>query len=312
MTVCRVFIAIWIVALLSACGDLGGEPEVVATRPPDQPPTPEPVAGTVSGRIVLGTAGASLPDDLAVTLRVFDPDEGEESFESTIDAEGTFVFDDVMIHANRRYYVTVLFARGFFVSDIVRGDPANPVLELPITVYERTDDPEAVTITLMLLQFELGGEGLQVSHIVNVRNETDRLFLSEDVVTEYQQASLYITLPPDALNIEFSDPERFALTIQDKTVVDTQPVFPEEVHPVHVFYELPFEDGREEVTFPVNYRLEGVIQFALPESLTVAGDTLTRVAGASEAGDGFVTYEAEVTLAAGESFAVEVIEAIDE
>lgn len=257
--------------------------------------------GTVSGTITSGTAGAALPADLKVTLHIVDAAFNEETRETALSPDGGFTFADVPIRSDRRYFTTVQFADGFFVSDLVPGDPTAPDLSLPITVYNVTTDPSVIHIASMLGQIVPGPDGLQVVQIVTFRNDSDSIFLSNEVTAEFQQASVRLTLPSGALVNEFAgSSDRYILTADGAGVIDTQPVFPDENHVVHVMYTLPYTDGAE-IVQPLDYPLAGSVQFLLDESLALTSSQLAPRGPQTMGGVTYLTYGGDLELAAGEA-----------
>lgn len=282
-------------------------PPPAATEEPAAAAAPTQVAaaaearGVVSGAITSGTAGAELPEGLSVTLHIVDAAFNEETREAELDANGRFVFDDVPIRADRRYFTTVRFAEGFFVSDLLPGNPAEPSLDLPITVYSVTADPSVIRIASMLAQVVPSAEGLQVIQIVTYRNDSDRIFLSDDTMGEFRQASVRLSLPPGAVVREFAgDSERYAVAADGTAVIDTRPVFPGEDHIVHVMYTVPYS-GRAEIAQPLDYPLAGRVQLLLDNALTLTSSQLPPRGAQAMGGATYLTYGGDLALAAGDA-----------
>lgn len=301
---------------LASPGVIDAEPQPVppevALIPPTvaaagaQTPAPTVAAvseapGTVSGTIVSGTAGVELPADLTVTLHTVDAAFSEETRTTTIGPDGSFAFADVPVRSDRRYFTTVQFAGGFFVSDMLPGDPAVPDLSLPITVYGVTADPSVIHIASILGQIVPGPDGLQVVQIVTFRNESDSIYLSEEITGEFQQASVRLTLPAGAVVNEFAgSSDRYLLAADGAGIVDTQPVFPDENHVVHVMYTLPYTAGAE-IAQPLDYPLAGSVQFLLDQSLTLTSSQLPPRGPQTMGGVTYLTYGGDLELAAGEA-----------
>lgn len=257
--------------------------------------------GTVSGVITSGTAGAGLPENLSVTLHIVDAAFNEETREAVLGPDGSFSFEDVPIRADRRYFTTVQFSEGFFVSDLLPGDPAAPALELPITVYSVTADPSVIRIASMLAQIVPAADGLQVIQIVTYRNDSDRIFLSDEVTGEFQQASVRLTLPAGAVVQEFAgDSDRYVLAADGSAVTDTRPVFPGEDHIVHVMYTVPY-NGRAEIAQPLDYPLAGRVQLLLDSTLELTSSQLPPRGAQTMGSATYLTYGGDLALSGGET-----------
>lgn len=276
-------------------------PTTAAGTPVPTQTVPAEAVGTVTGTIISGTADAPVPADLTVTLHIVDDQFSEQNRETTLNPDGSFTFADVPIRADRRYFTTVMFAEGFFVSDMLRGDPASPALDLPITVYDVTVDPSVVQIQSVLAQIAPSTEGLQVIQIVTYRNTSDRIFLSREVVDEFRQESVRLTLPQGAVIREFADStERYIIAEDGGSLVDTQPVFPGENHIVHVLYTLPFS-GSADIVQPLDYPLTGSFQMLVDSALRLSSSQLIARGAQTMGGATYETYSGALSLGAGET-----------
>lgn len=262
----------------------------------------EDVVGTVSGTVVNGTAGGDLPVDLPVTLYIFDPQFNQQRFEATAGPDGAFRFEDVRIDAANSYAVTATYRDRTFVSRIQRGDPASPLLSLPVTVYELTEDPAVISITGIVYQISAIGDGLQVVQVMSVRNNGDRVFTSGNEVAEGQFAALTVSLPPAAIVMGFPEGgQRYIVSEDQSTVIDTAPVLPGEDHLVQVVYFLPYESEGAIIEQPVNYALAGQVRLLLqPTTLRLTSDQFADI-GVQSVGEMIYSgYGGDLNLNAGD------------
>lgn len=228
------------------------------------------VVGTISGTIDNATAGADIPVDAELTLHILNENMEEILIDGTINPDGTFLFDDVPVGAELGYFVTVFHADGYFSSDFVRGDVENPDVELPITVVEMTTDSSVLSISEMVMQYEVVGDNVQVVQLVTFENDSDRMFLSEMMLTDQIHASVMIPLPEGARVME-TEQMRGRFVVAENTLIDTRPVYPEDSHVVHVIYQLPLTAATT-MTHRVNYPVSGAVQVFAPEQVTITGE----------------------------------------
>ncbi|MBC7810845.1 MAG: c-type cytochrome, partial [Burkholderiales bacterium] len=161
---------------------LAALPEAQPEQPnaTDEAPAPEGTAevsastvGTITGTVSNGTSGGEVSAELTVTLHQVDSDFNDETLETTIDADGAFTFEDVSLDPALTYVVVATYRERNFVSDIVQPDAeamSAGMLELPVTIYELTEDPAVIEIASMVSQITGIGEGLQVAQVINFRN----------------------------------------------------------------------------------------------------------------------------------------------
>lgn len=256
----------------------------VIGRQPDTPAsTPEAEAvvseGTISGRVTNGTAGGSIPEDLTVTLYLLEITAGgvrNETLETTTDADGNFRFENVTLDPERGYIVSAVYRERIFASDIIPGNEVITAPEMPLTVYDLTEDPTVIKVASIDIQVDALGEGLQILQEVVFRNNSDRLYTNTLGVGDNRFASVLINLPPGAAGVAFPDsPNRYIYVQEQATIVDTIPVVPGEDHTVLFSYFLPYEDGAV-IEQQVFYGLDGTVNLRLyPDTIRVTSAQLT-------------------------------------
>lgn len=259
--------------------------------------------GTISGTVINATLDEPVSAEAEAVLHIINAQLEEELVTTDIDENGVFTFTDVPIRINRRYMVTVQYGNGFFVSDIVSGNPELTEIDLPVTVYDLTNDASTISIDELLLQINPIEGGLQIIQIMRFSNNSDRLFLTEQVVDEFRQASVSVTLPEMAQIFDFDNPDRYM--VDGQTVTDTEPIFPDESHFVHVMYGLPY-DGDDELALPIDYMMDATVRILAAEGITLSGDELIST-GPQDFGEVvFNEYQGEVSRAAGETLVYEL------
>jgi len=291
---------IWAAVAYARSLSLQNREAVGAQEPPEPESTVEASAsGTITGKISNGTAGGSTPSDLNVTLFVFDAQFNNQRFETVADGEGNFRFDDVAFGPDFAYAVTTSYRERTFASEIIRGASAS--FDLPVTIYELTEDTAFLTITGMVYEITAVGGGLQVTQVMIVKNSSDRLFTSNNEVQDNQFASVVITLPPGAIVLGFPDnPQRYTVSEDQKTIIDTAPVIPGQDHIIRVIYLVPYETSAI-IEQPINYALEGPVRLLVrPETVRATSELLPAV-GPQTVGDAtYSGYGATLTLNQGD------------
>jgi mono/diheme cytochrome c family protein len=154
------------------------------------PATDEPTAlaragfGTVSGTVENKT-GSTLPSDLKVTLRGYehgaDPNTGAQevfSQQGTVDEDGSFVFEEVEIPANRIFIAAVTYDGIELQSDYAIVKEGDTRVSLPtIPLYGKTEDASRLVIDEARIFLEYGTDGIQVFNVYSFRNPGDETVL---------------------------------------------------------------------------------------------------------------------------------------
>jgi mono/diheme cytochrome c family protein len=228
-------------------------------------------SGVISGQVRNGTPGASIPDDLVVSLRAFDMNASfVDLITTTIATDGTFRFDGIDATVPAQYEPLAVYEDipyfGGLDSAIVLSEQ-QPEVDVDIVVYETTEDSSDVRIERlhMVLDFEAGQ--MQVAELYILSNDGDKAF-----VGTVEDGTLPITDPPNSLSFRPGGDSSRYLTLADG-IADTVPIPPgvstaESV----VVYNLAY-DGDLELSRPLPYDVDTVnILVPAEAGVEVTGD----------------------------------------
>jgi mono/diheme cytochrome c family protein len=184
----------------------------------DIEPEAEIPEGSVTGRISNGSAGASLPIDLEVTLLGYDGDQETVTESMTVGSDGKFTFEGLEYVPGRLFFTMIHHEGLTYRSDVAHVTSDGTPLDLPITIFETTNDPSAMRVERLHLIVDFPAEGLlRVVELWVLANDSDRVLT----------APLQIALPEGATNLSFEDGAlggRFEIT--DGGFVDLEPIPP--------------------------------------------------------------------------------------
>lgn len=262
--------------------------------------------GVIGGQIVNGTAGGSVPSNLAVTLFIFDSGFSANSppqrLETTSDASGRYRFDDVPLRADSAYAAGVAYQDRLFISDFARPETAQEALELPVTIYERTADPAVISITALSGQITPVGGGLEIVQFFRFRNASDYVFSTDIELADNLYTSVELPLPRGAQPLRMdADDERFITRADPPALIDTVPVLPGEDHIVRIAYFLPLAGSEISVAQPVAYPFEGRAEIVIhPNTIALAGGGFVPVE-TEDSSRATGIYYADLTLEAGDA-----------
>lgn len=162
-------------------------------------PTQSPPAAPeqVSGYIVTGTPGQSLPPNLKV---IFEYQRNSDSviISQTVplDAQGRFVVTETQMSHGDVMRARTDYDEITYFSDVV---PVGLQATLPITIYERTTDASTVRANVLHVIAQSTDQGLSVNEVYVLSNSADR------VVANPGQPVLHFSLPAGATQIS-ADP----------------------------------------------------------------------------------------------------------
>ncbi|MCY4019386.1 MAG: cytochrome c [Chloroflexi bacterium] len=228
--------------------------------------------GEISGRVQHGSARGIVPPDTAVQLQFGNPEIGFSIAETSLDADGNFVFEDIPLTGDISYVIGVIYDGRVFSRLLPEG-----AYDQTITIYDVTTDPAVISVAAIDLflnpvQLEPQGTGLQVTQVIRYRNESDRIFTSGRGFEDGREASLLVQFPTGAKIMSDDAAGRYVLIVDlerlPDSLIDTLPVAPGGEHEIIVEYFLPYGDGLE-FDQAFNNRVEGDITVMLPKALTI-------------------------------------------
>jgi mono/diheme cytochrome c family protein len=269
----------------------------------EQPSTPAALqSGSIGGRVINGTAGASLPQGLEVILTGFDGEQEVYRQTASVASDGSYAFTDLPAVAGRIYGATVSYAGVLYFSEgaHLAGDGAP--LDLPITIHDTTTDATALSIERLHILFDFTlPERVQVLELWVLSNRSDRT-----IVAPPGGAAVEAALPEGATDLGFeqgSIGDRFMLT--ESGFGDTQPVIPGTATSQFIFsYVMPY-DGRLDFRRPTDYAVEAVVLLLPAAGVTAEGSGLQDL-GVQQMGGQSVHSYASGAISAGGALELEL------
>jgi mono/diheme cytochrome c family protein len=268
------------------------------------------VQGVVTGVVINGTAGGTVPADLTVTLNVLDAEFRNETRETSVSADARYIFDDVPIRADRTYIITAQYQGRTFGSDLLAGDPTAGRLELPVTIYELTADSAAIEIIGLVWQVSVFEDVVQVAQVASFRNSSDRAYSTDEVFAGDRYASVRLPVPAGAVLMSVgAGDQRYVTSADGGAVIDTAPVLPGSEHLMQVVYRLPYADGLL-LSALLDYAVSGPVRLLLaPPTLQAESSQLVEVGQETLRGVTYRAYGTDTPLPAGSTIAFTVGEA---
>lgn len=272
----------------------------------------EPGQGaTISGLITNGTTGGTMPDELTVTLHVIDPQINELTLDGQMQPNGTYQFEDIVIAPNNRYFVSAEYKAGNFATSLFELDAAQPVADVPLIIYEPTNDSSVIEIQQSVTQITPRGTLLEVTYEVDYINNSDRLYVSGEEIEEGVNKSVEFALPVGAVVSQVVDQSRYVIDDEEAfTVTDTRSIVPGITNRLQMIYLLPYERGAV-VEFPTNYDYNGTFLLLIDsDDLNVEAGFLNPIPPETFPDLDMNAFGGNLTLAAGETIRYDLSGAI--
>lgn len=267
--------------------------------------------GSIRGKVTNGTALGNVPPNLAVQFRFTDMGGEIQLRDTIIDPAGNFTFAEVPIASNFIYFVIATYQDRIFASEFLVPQPDVTDYELPLTIYDLTEDPFVVKITeietnIEPFQVEGMGTGLLVTQYFSYENTSDRAFTTQAGISDGRYAALLIPLPPGSLILTDENNPRYIIARDQYALIDTSPVLPGSGHQVFAQYFMPYTDGAI-IEQPVNNTVEArhIIR-TTPPTLNILGEGISSLGTNTENDLIVASFESTIMLEPGDVIRYEI------
>jgi mono/diheme cytochrome c family protein len=149
----------------------------------------QPGFGNVRGSIENQT-GQSLPSDLVVTLSGFEHDTSDPnavpvevfSVDGTVNADGSYSFENIEMPANRIFLVSVIVDGITLQTEAVAAQAGAQIVEIPaLALYEITQDTSGLVMDGVQVVFDYSADSIAVYSLYSFRNPTEKIiFVPQD------------------------------------------------------------------------------------------------------------------------------------
>jgi hypothetical protein len=152
-----------------------------STNPPaDVTTMPGAPIGNITGTLANGSGGG-IPEGQKVTLVGFDQDQAGSyqktiELESPVNPDGSYSFTGVDVPLNRAFLIITSFEGVEYQSDPVFVKDETTNFSIPITIYDKTNDFNVLTIDQVHLKFDLSSQDvIQVTELYIVTNPSKQV-----------------------------------------------------------------------------------------------------------------------------------------
>ena len=205
---------------------------------------------SIRGRVVNGTAGASVPEGLVVLMLITGPDgtltgTGQTPVIYTDDGpDGSFVFDDALRVAEGAYTLSVDYDGAFYGLTLAPDELDG---EQIITVYEPTEDAGIMVVdrqVMVITGFDVSQRMATATEFVRFTNPTDRTLKPNlETARPGMFSFMRFALPPDATNVTVQSDLRGGEVISVGSGFALAAPVPPGEHSVDFAYTFPYHGG---------------------------------------------------------------------
>lgn len=240
--------------------------------------------GALAIRAVQGTKDGPAVGGEDVEVVIFHRDRPVQQINGKLDEHGLLVIGDLPVSIGIRALVRVRHAGVLYQDAAPPMDESRPEASVDITVYEVTDEPQPWRIIVRQLAAALVPNGIDVAETVVVENQGDRTWLGEPADADGRRATVRLTLPPDAVEVELLQGFHGWCCSQytPPTLTVQMPVMPGQ-HTFRFAYKIPVRSGMSDLRVASGAPTDRSV-FVVPASGVVASGHGAEQTGAETIG----------------------------
>lgn len=261
-----------------------------------------PGTGSVTGEIVLASGG-DIPAGLSVTLHGFDNMQETFTGNATVEADGTYTFENVDMPEGRAYITSIEFEGAIYGSDVIVVEEGLTNVSLPIPVFQSTNDSAMLAIDRLHIFFEYyDPDTLRVVELLLITNNGDRTV----VPTEDGKPVLTFPLPEGATNLQFEDGILGGRYVEvPGGFGDTAAVRPGAgQHQIVLAFDMPYR-RKLDLIQPLSLPVNAVVILVPDDGVKVTGDLLQDAGARDVQGVNYQMYSSE-RIEAGTELAISI------
>ena len=233
--------------------------------------TPTVGTGAISG-LITNASGGELPFGAEVMLHGFDEMQMVISKTTTLARDGTFTFSGMEMPDGRMFFTSIEHNGVTYGSEVGTAVSGETQMDLPITIYDATQDTSALKIDRLHLFFEQFDAQTMLVRELFVMSNTG----VETIVPPGEgQPTISFNLPEGYQELQFQDGELGGRFIQTPDGFgDTASIYPGQGnYTILLAYTLPY-NRKLELSQPMTLPADAVVVLVPQEHLKVKGEGL--------------------------------------
>lgn len=279
---------------------------VVAQDDTDESDTDdEAETGRVYGEVRNGTEGGRDVNGLEVTLTRYQQMDPVETWETTVDEDGRYEFDDLPVRENEAYLAEAVYDGIEFSSGMVLlAQDQEP--EQNITVYEQTDDSSVLTILsrgIVIANADDERGVVEILEIIALENDSDHVFVGNE-----DDEVLRLAMPENAGEVApqpgFNFGDMYFDDARPNVLVSTGEVLPGSHNPM-ISYFIPYEGTSADLSVGTAMQTNTLRVLAEEGTYDISSNILEPAGVQNVGGDNYEVLAIDSPVV-GDSFNVEI------
>lgn len=262
--------------------------------------------GTLSGFIINGTKGGTLPADLTVTLQGFKGTELIPPRATVADADGRFQFSGLETGADYSYVVYTEYLGIQYGTDALKFEADQNQLEANLFIYETTTSDEAISISRMHFIITVSEGVLVVDEVQSFSNGGDRTYIGAEPAEGARRTTVRFAPPPQAQDVQVDEGANMGRFVQTADgYADTLPVVPgKSTLQVILSYVIPYDSAATLLTTTFLYPTRAVNVFLSDSGVEMSSPQMILMGPMSTGAQAYIGYVGQ-NFAKGDTLTLE-------
>ncbi len=268
-----------------------------------QSPLPQ---GAISGQVFNGTAGATLPQGLTVSLQGFKGTELLSPQTTTADAEGRFQFSGLETGEDYSYIVYTEYLGIQYGTVALKFESGESQMEADLFIYETTTSDDAISIARIHFIITVSEGMLVVDEVQSFSNSGDRTYIGAEPVAGARRTTVRFAPPPQAQDVQVDEGANVGRFVQTADgFADTLPVIPgQSTLQVILSYAIPYDPASTRLSTEFLYPTKAVNVFLSDSGVEMSSEQMMLMGRMGSGPQAYIGYVGQ-NFAKGDTLTLE-------
>jgi len=240
------------------------------------PTSAQTAGGSIAGTLTNGTAGGSSVSNVEVRLETYVNSTPAANATARTQNDGSFKFDNLVTDPQNSYRVTLTYQEADYFGSNVTFGPGDVSRSENITVYDSTDNVDAIIVDTAHTIIVPGDGVLEFTVVYDFINSTDRAFVGTgEPMANGKKKTLTFTLPADATEVQYGDGLQTNYVYPGhEGFIDTMAVLPGGTREIVYAYKVAYDGGSYNFKQKMNYPADWFNLLVQGSGIKVTSDQL--------------------------------------
>jgi hypothetical protein len=262
--------------------------------------------GIITGQVINGTAGGTLPPGMQVTVQGFTETALLPPQTASVDASGRFRIEGLETSTGYAYVVYTEYLGIQYGTDTIAFESGQTEVNGDISIYETTTSDESISLSRIHFVVTSTDGALEVNEVQSFSNSSDRTYIGAEPEAGAKRTVVRFAIPSAAQDLVLEDEVSGGRFIQTAAgYADTLPVIPGQgTHQVVFTYYLPYDTASTLLTTTFLYPVGAVNVFVSDTGVELSSSQMLLMGTMGTGAQAYVGYVGQ-DFAKGDTLSLE-------